>query len=411
MQDHQLYQELLGLSEPWFVQKVTLDLKKGEVNVEVACRKDTLWGCPTCGCRMHAHDHETRRWRHLNSCQFKTFVTSDVPRVKCPEHGSVTVAAPWAEKFSRFTRLFERFAIDVLKECSISGACELLQISWDEADGIKQRAVQRGLSRNAAEPVEKICVDEKSIGRRHRYATVVVSLPEGKPARVEFVGEDRRKESLNEFWAQLTPEQRSGIKAVAMDMWEPFLESTRAGIPEADEKIAHDPFHLVRYMNKAVNDVRIEEHRHLMKEKDNRLSGSRFNWLHGFENLPEKARESFHKLSQQALKTARAWRLKEAFRWFWFVADEETAQGYFEEWYAWAARCRLEPVKKVAKMFKRHLKRILNFFKHGLTNGPIEGINNKIASLIKKAYGYRSFERFRNDVLFHLGQLDLYPSQ
>jgi transposase len=275
----------------------------------------------------------------------------------------------------------------------------------------RKHTVKRGQSRKEAEVMTRVCVDEKSIGRRHRYATVVISLPEGQKPRVEYVGEDRRQESLNGFWEQLTPEQKAGIEAIAMDMWEPYLESTRDHVPEAEKKIAHDPFHLVRYMNEAVNDVRKEEHRTLMEGKDDRLAGSRFDWLYGMENLPEKARKRLDGLSKQILKTAKAWRLKETFRWFWWLADRENAARYFQEWYRWAMKSRLEPVKKVAKMFQRHLNRILNFFQHRLTNGPIEGINNKIASLIKKAYGYRSFLRFRSDVLFHLGGLDLYPAQ
>lgn len=410
MQDHQLYQQLLGLTDPWFVKQVTLKRNQGEVEVQVGCQ-ETLWGCPTCGKRMHVHDHETRRWRHLDSCQFKTIIVSDVPRVKCEEHGTQVVTVPWAEKFGRFTKLFERFAIDVMLECSIAAACELLRVSWDEADGIKQRAVARGQARKKGEVMTRLCVDEKSIGRRHRYATVVISLTENQKPRVEYVGEDRKQESLNAFWEQLTEEQLAGIQAVAMDMWEPYLDSTRAHVPQAEEKIAHDPFHLVRYMNEAVNDVRKEEHRTLMQEKDERLTGSRFDWLYGMENLPEKSRERLSNLSNQILKTARAWRLKETFRWFWWLADRQEAQRYFQQWYQWAMKSRLEPIKKVAKMFKRHLNRILNFFHHRLTNGPIEGINNKIASLIKKAYGYRNFFRFRNDVLFHLGDLDLYPTQ
>ncbi len=410
MQDHQLYQQLLDLTDPWFVKQVTLKRTPGEVEVIVGCH-ETLWGCPTCGQRMQVHDHETRRWRHLDSCQFKTIIVSEVPRVKCEAHGTQFVTVPWAEKFGRFTKLFERFAIDVLMECSISAASDLLRVSWAEADGIKQRAVERGQSRKQAKVMTRLCVDEKSIGRRHRYATVVISLPEGQKPQVEYVGEDRRQESLNHFWEELSAEQKAGIEAIAMDMWEPFLESTRAHVPEAENKIAHDPFHLVRYMNEAVNEVRKEEHRTLMQEKDDRLAGSRFDWLYGMENLPEKAQERFKGLSRQILKTARAWRLKETFRCFWWLADRENAERYFKQWYQWAVKSRWEPVKKVAKMFQRHLNRILNYFQHRLTNGPIEGINNKIASLIKKAYGYRSFLRFRNDVLFHLGGLDLYPGQ
>ena len=149
MQDVQLYQQLLGLSGPWEVGRVTLKREAQEIEVEVRCL-ETVWGCPTCGKQMQGHGQEERRWRHLDSCQFKTIVVCAVPRLRCLEHGPQQVVVPWAGPRARFTHLFERLAIDVLLECSVLGACELLGISWAEADGIKQRAVVRGLARKPA---------------------------------------------------------------------------------------------------------------------------------------------------------------------------------------------------------------------------------------------------------------------
>ena len=113
---------------------------------------------------MEIHDYEERRWRHLDSCQFKTILVSRVAIVRCVEHGAQTVVVPWAEKYGRFSRLFERLAIDVMLECSISGACEILGMSWDEADGIKQRAVKRGLARKIPEVMPRLCVNERGWG-------------------------------------------------------------------------------------------------------------------------------------------------------------------------------------------------------------------------------------------------------
>ena len=110
MQDFQLYQQILGLVEPWHVKAVTLRREQGEVEIEVECREHA-WGCLECGQRMHVHAWERRRWRHLDSCQFKTMIAAEVLRVSCAEHGTQTVAVPWAEKFGRFTGLMERLAL------------------------------------------------------------------------------------------------------------------------------------------------------------------------------------------------------------------------------------------------------------------------------------------------------------
>jgi transposase len=409
MKDFQLYQEILGLTEPWRVKQVTLNRKAGEVEIEVECT-ETVWGCPTCQQRMHVHDWERRRWRHLDSCQFKTILVADVPRVACPAHGTQTVAVPWAEKYGRFTRLFERLGIDVLQECSVAAACEILRISWDEADGIKQRAVQRGLGRKAPAVMARLCVDEKSVGVGHQYMTLVAEVAPGAPARVEYVGQGRTRESLDAFWKQLTAEQLQGVEAVAMDLWEPYWQSTVAHVPAAATKVVHDPFHLVQYMNDAVNEVRKAEHRRLLAQGDEILTGTRQLWLYGMENVPASAAARFDQVKFIQLQTSRAWAIKEVFRSFWLCADADEARRHFDQWYGWAIRSRLQPVKKVARMFKRHLANILTFFTHRLTNGPIEGLNNKIQGLIKKAFGYRNKERFKADVLFHLGGLDLYPT-
>ena len=164
---------------------------------------DTLWGCPQCQQRMQIHDYEERRWRHLDSCQFKTIIVSRVPNVRCPEHGSQTVAVPWAEKYTRFSRLFERLAIDVMLECSITGACSILGMSWDEADGIKQRAVKRGLARKVPAVMAHLCVDEKGMGRGQDYLTIVAQVTE-QQTTVEYVGEERNQASLDAFWEALT---------------------------------------------------------------------------------------------------------------------------------------------------------------------------------------------------------------
>jgi transposase len=409
VKDIELYQQMLGLVEPWRVESVTLKMKEQEIEVRVGFA-DTLWGCPRCQQRMQIHDYEERRWRHLDSCQFKTVIVSCVPIVKCPEHGAQTVAVPWAEKYGRFSRLFERLAIDVMLECSIRGACELLRISWDEADGIKQRAVKRGLARKAPAVMPRLCVDEKGMGHGQDYLTIVAQVTEERTT-VEYVGEEREQGSLDAFWESLTAEQLAGVEAVAMDMWEPYVQSTLAHVPGAVSKIVHDPFHLVKSMNEAVNEVRKSEHRRLQERGDDLLKNTRQLWLYGMENVPAQHAQRFEAVKELNLQTSRAWALKEVFRSFWLCETVKKAERYFDKWYGWAIRSRLVPVKKVARTCKTHLGNILTFFAHRLTNGPIEGLNNKIQGLIKKAYGYRSKERFKADIFFHLGGLDLYPAQ
>lgn len=410
MNDISLYQQILGVTSPWHVTGVRLETKDKTIEVELSLKGDELWACPTCGRRMHRHSLERRRWRHLDSCQFKTYLVADVPRVICPEHGSVTVKVPWAVPRGRFTALFERFAIDVMLACSTKEAAEMLRISWDEADGIKQRAVVRGCARRQAEPMKRICVDEKAVGKGHRYMTIVSHLTDGN-ARVAYLAEDRTKESLAGFWRAMPPGHRQSVEAISMDMWDPYFQATISAVPDAIEKIVHDGFHLSGYMNKAVDQVRRSEHASLSYKGEDALKGSRSLWLYGKENIPSKWAKRFEKLmSNTKLKTAKAWAIKESWREFWKSPDYDTAAEAFKIWYREAMATRLAPVRKVAKMFKAHLRNILTYFRLRISNGPAEAINNRISELIAKSCGYRNRERFKNDVMFHLGGLNLYPA-
>lgn len=187
--------------------------------------------------------------------------------------------------------------------------------------------------------------------------------------------------------------------------------STTARVPGGDEKIVHDPLHMMKHMNDAVNAVRKTEHRALSAEGDETLSGTRWLWLYGQENLPEKQRPALAVLKFSHLLTARAWALKETLRNLWLYKSETWAAKHFKRWDGWAIRSRLEPVEKVARMLQSRLSNIRTYCKSRLTNGPIEGLNNKIQGLVKKAYGYRNTQRFIADIYFHCGGLDLYPAQ
>jgi transposase len=412
MQDKELYQAILGNTTPWHVAEVRLDVKAQTIEIEMALNDEKeRWVCPTCGATMHGHGRERRTWRHLDSCQFKTLVVADVPRVRCLIHETQMVQVPWASPRGRFTAMFERFGIDVMLSCATSKACELLRITWDEADGIKQRAVVRGLARRADAPVRRVCVDEKAVGVGQTYVTVVSTLDAGR-ARVIYIGDDRTEDSLDAFWLSMSAERRSGVEAVAMDMWKPYMNSTLKRVPNAIDKIVHDSYHLATYMNKAVDTVRRAEHAALQYRDDDTLKGSRMLWLYGEENVPSKWLKRFEKLiSNTKLKTAKAWAVKELWRDFWKAPDQDTAAGTFRAWYREAMATRLEPVKKVASMFKAHLRNILTYFRLRISNGPAEAINSRIQELVQRSCGYRNRERFKTDVFFHIGGLDLYPAQ
>lgn len=160
MDDRTFYQTVLGLSDPWVVESVDLRPENQEVWIQVGPRPGAPLVCPECQADAPGYDRaEERRWRHLDTMQYRTILVSRVPRVRCAEHGVRQVTVPWAEERSRFTALFESWTIRLLRESTIAGVAEWLGLSWDEVAHIQQRAVARGLARRTAEPVRVLGVD------------------------------------------------------------------------------------------------------------------------------------------------------------------------------------------------------------------------------------------------------------
>jgi transposase len=406
MRDFELYQAVLGLPAPWSVADVELDVTGKQVTVTVEAGPGP-YPCPECRESAPGYDRKRRRWRHLDTCQFTTWLQANVPRVSCPTHGVKQIAVPWAEAGSQFTTWFERWAIDVLRECSVTGAARLLRLTWDEAWGIKERAVARGLSRRTQDVVPHLGVDEKAIAKRHRYLTVVADLEQ---SRVLYLAEDRKQESLDGFWATLTPEQRDGIEAIAMDMWEPYIQSTRAHLEDADGKIVFDKFHVAKHLHDAVDHVRRAEHRVLKQADDRRLTGTKYLWLMRPQEMTPEQRATVRTLQHADLKVARAWTLKERFRQFWDYTYCGAAQKFFARWFWRATHSRLAPMAEVAKRIRRHLPNVLTYLQHGITNAGVEAINATIQWVKKTARGFRNVEHFKTAIYFHCGGLDLYPT-
>lgn len=303
--------------------------------------------------------------------------------------------------------LMECRLIDTLKECDVTGCCRLMAVSWDEGWGIVERAVRRGRERKPLRIPAYLGIDEKSFARRHNYETLVCDLQRGT---VEHVVDDRKQESLEAYYQQFTAEDLAGVKAAAMDMWDPYIAATRAYIPQAEEKIVFDRYHVTRLVSDAVDKVRRQEHKLLAAQGDERLKGTKFLWLANEENIPEWRQGEFDAIRKENLRTGRAWAIKEALREFWNYTYRGCAEKFFNRWYFWATHSRLGPIIKAAKTLKGHLPNILTYFKHRISNATAEGLNSKIQMVKEMACGFRNREHYKLAIYFHCGGLDLYPA-
>lgn len=405
MRDRELYSKLLGIEAPWKVRDVDVRLEAGEVEVFIEHAGSKLT-CPACGAKCSGYDTRTRTWRHLDTMQFRTLLTADVPRVKCDEHGVKQLNVPWSEPGSRFTALFEGVVINWLKEASTTAVARLMKMTWDEVDGVMSRAVARGLARRQSQPLRHIGLDETSFQKRHEYVTVVYDT---ERARVTEVLDGRKQEALEDFYWDTPFEHLQTIESISMDMWPAYINATLLHIPDAETKIAFDRFHVAKHIGDGVNKVRAEENAELRELGDDVLTGTRYLWLQNPENMKPANRVRFQELRNTSLKVARAWAMKETARGLWVYTSQGWARRAWTKLIDWMARSRLKPMMKVARTLREHLWGILNAVTLAVTNAHLEAVNAKIQALKKRACGYRNRARFRHAILFHCGGLELYP--
>jgi transposase len=399
MQDTEFFAKLLEISEPWRVARVKMDVPNKRIEVTVECQK-TLWADPVTRERVTIHGYEERSWRDMDIRQMETIIRARVPRLRYPDGQTELLAVPWAEPRGRCTTFFEAWAVQVLQAAqSISQACALLRLDWSAAQRIMQRAVERGLARRKTEGLRYVGLDEKSFHKGQSYVSILSDLAQG---RVLEVVEGRDEQSGTALWESLPAEQRPQVEAAAMDMSAGFAAATRTAAPQV--KIVHDKFHVSKLLGEAVDKVRRGE----VKE-DERLKGSRQLWLYNPVNLEDERIEELQRLARQNTRTARAWLQKENFSGFWTQLGRHAGEGYLHAWYRSAIRCRLEPIKKVARTLKRHAETLLNYFAHPITNAVAEGLNSRIQQIKANARGFRAFAHYRTRILFFCGKLDLLP--
>ena len=405
-----LYKDIIGVQSPWIITAVNKDEYSRRITVRIEYDPRKTIACPICAQSTTRYDHRIRVLRYLDTCQYETFLEVYVPRIKCERDGVQQIQIPFAEKHSRFTSRFERAIIVWLQNSPISVVAENFKMSWDEADGIMQRAVARGLSRRKQYKVRNMGIDETSYQKRHEYVTIV--LDKDRDSVIDVL-DGRKSETLKTWFKTQTTCDLSGIKSITMDMWDPYIKEVKEAISGAEEKIAFDRFHVSKHINEALDKVRRREHHAFMKRAgESPLSKSRFQWLVNSNRTDNRngKRKAFLNLSRLNLETARAWRIKETANSLWDYLYMKVAKDAWKKLLWWTSHCRIPEMIKAGKTIRNYFWGILNAIRLRVTNGMVEAKNNSIQRIKRMACGFRNRDRFRNAILFHLGNLDLFPS-
>lgn len=378
-----LFTLALGLQAPWDVANVAFDPQAGRIDFEIRFQSGAHFACPHCGAEgQGVHDTQERQWRHLNFFQYQAYLQAKVPRVRCAHCAKTTqVPVPWARPGSGFTQLMEALVVTLAQAMTVRHVAHLLAVSDMRVWRILDFYVEAARSRESFATVTAIGLDETAARRGHDSISLFYDL---EARRLLFACEGRKAEVVGQFADDL--EAHGGcaenIRHACIDMSASYRAGLTDSLPWA--AITFDEFHLIQLLNKAVDEVRRQEARTTPA-----LKRTRYLWLKNTRHWSARQTAQFADLKRLNLKTARAFRIKESLRAiFRTAASRAEAEPLLQQWYSWARRCRLEPLKQVAKTFKDHWEGILNAFDSRLTNGPVEAVNSLIQAAKAKARGY-----------------------
>ena len=386
MKETELIQIALMLTPPWKVAECQFDVNQKRLDIHLDFAKGSRFSCPTCGqADCAVHDTEQKSWRHLNFFQHETYMYARVPRIKCSKCGVRVIGVPWAREGSGFTLLFEAYIMLLAPSMPVKRIAELVSEHDTRLWRLLQHHVKEAREQADYSNVKQVGIDETSSKRGHNYVTIVVDLKESKTI---FATEGKDNTTIGLFKDDLVKHggEPEAIVDVSCDMSPAFIKGIEENLPNA--QITFDKFHIIKTLNTAVDEVRRQE-----QTGHPELKNTRYIFLKNPKNLTRKQEDKLGdlKLKDLNLKTMRAYHLRLNFQELWLQPPDQ-AEHFLKKWYYWATHSRIEPMKKAAKTMKQHWDGILNWFKSGINNGILEGINSLVQAAKARARGYRTNE-------------------
>ena len=369
------------------------DYYEGQVVFHIEAPRQKL-KCPGCNSSdVTRHGAVERQFKSVPIGGKPVLIRFAVPRVECP-HCKVRrqVELGFADPRRSYTRSFERYALDLCRQMTIQDVAQHLNVGWDTIKDIQKRSLQQRYKKPKLKRVRQIAIDEICIGGGHRYLTIVLDLERGA---VVFVGQGKGADALLPFWKRL---RASGAKvqAVASDMSAAYIKAVSENLSSAVHVL--DRFHVVKLFNEKLSNLRRDLHRQAVDDLHKQvLKGTRWLLLKNPENLDEKRDERTRLDEALALNRplATAYYMKEELRQYWEQPDKATAQRFLASWIERAQISGIRMLQQFAKTLQGHLFGLLAWYDYPISTGPLEGVNNKIKTLQRQAYGYRDYEFFQ----------------
>lgn len=397
---NQLFEAALGIAKPWYVQGVEFDAAKKVLTITVDFVAGTRFPAGGATGVHPVHDTQVKRLRHLNFFQHECFLEVRTPRVKLPDGKVVLVEPGWFGKLAGFTLLFEALVLAMAQQMTFSAVAKLVDESWHRVHAICSRYVDLALAEADLSEVTAVAIDETSSRRGHNYLTIAADTDERK---VVFVTEGKDAKTVAGFADWLTahkgsPEQ---VRLVGIDMSPAFIRGVTEHLPSA--RITFDKFHVVAHASAAVDQMRRLEQR-----TDPSLKGLRWTLLKDRGRLSDESRADLDALVAQTAtkRTARAWLYREHLRDILDRKQINVVSAMLKQWCTNVLRSKVEPMKEVARMIRKHFDGIVAWTQTRQTNGYIEALNGLFQAAKRKARGYTRFETMRTVLFLIAGKLD-----
>jgi transposase len=377
------------------------------VEVETRPRRNGRPICSGCGQPGATYDRapQPRRFEFVPLWGITVYFVYRMRRVNCRRCGVKVEQVPWAQGKCPTTIEYQWYLARWAKRMSWKEVSEAFRVSWDRVYEAVKQAVSWGLAHRDLTGIESLGVDEVQWHRGHKYQTVVYQLDEGCK-RLLWIGPDRTAKTLLRFFRWLGKERTAKIEFICSDMWQAYLKVIAKKAPRALHVL--DRFHIVQRMNKAIDEVRAAEVKQLKADGyEPILKRSRWLLLKRPENLTDRQAAKLAELLQYNLKSVRSHLMKEDFQRFWEYWSPAWAGKFLDAWCTRTMRSRIDPMKKVAKMLREKRELILNWFRTEgkLSAGIVEGFNNKLKLITRKAYGFRTQEAYETALYHNLGAL------
>lgn len=381
--------------------KVNFDAEKKRLDIHLDFAKGGKFSCSGCGELNSVYDTKEKEWRHLNFFQHECYLHARTPRTDCDKCGVRLVEVPWARPQSGFTLLFEALVMQLCQMMPVNAVSRLIGETDNRIWRVVEHHVEEARKEMDLSEVEHMGMDETSTKKGHNYITMFVDMDKRRAIDVE---DGKGGDVVEKFIAELighggSPEQ---VTDVCCDMSPAFIRGLEDHL--SDASITFDRYHVMKLLNKAVDDVRKREAR-----EQGVLNKTKYLWLKNQENLSKNQKTQLEKImsiKNLNLQTVKAYHIRENFKNFYDIDDKDKAEKYLKKWFWWATHSRIEEMRKVAWTIKRHWEGVLNWYRNRISNGLLEGLNSLFQAAKAKARGYRSLRKIRVIIYLLLGKLE-----